>query len=443
MVQPANKRFVTEATLPELARDVIGATLQQGPGVQITVDDAGDRITIGTTSGSAVTKDGLPLTPVDGGPEYMRRFTAPMRTDPYYFPIGTWLDYTDATKTPSDAAIGINLYVGLSDPSTTDLSLLAGSGIQALLGADWWPSYDSWKNNPDVVGYVLADEKDMQYNGAGGDQSQGLADMQALLDQMPKDGRFAFANWGKGVAFYGSDYSSARYVNEFTDVSCLDIYWITDPGTWSQYQGGKLVNGATAALTQAQGQLGYNYALSLNTLRSRLQAPRSKPMWNFVELGRITGNDADPKPTVAQIKSAVLHSLMGGARGIVYFNLEFNGNGVNDYNILRDQTDIRTGVTAINTLVRKLAPVLNAPSVTGFATTPAAVATMTKYQGAAYYLFAGSKQAGSQSATFTLAVPGYTTVEVVDENRTIPITGTTFTDTFADQNAVHIYKIVR
>lgn len=50
MVQPATARLVTEATLPELARDVIGTALVAGTGVTISVNDATDKITIASTA---------------------------------------------------------------------------------------------------------------------------------------------------------------------------------------------------------------------------------------------------------------------------------------------------------------------------------------------------------------------------------------------------------
>ena len=38
-------------------------------------------------------------------------------------------------------------------------------------------------------------------------------------------------------------------------------------------------------------------------------------------------------------------------------------------------------------------------------------------------------------------MPSGTTATVVGENRTLPVTGNSFSDGFADGNAVHIYKI--
>ncbi len=54
------------------------------------------------------------------------------------------------------------------------------------------------------------------------------------------------------------------------------------------------------------------------------------------------------------------------------------------------------------------------------------------------YLFAGSR-GGSGTATFT--VPSGTTATVIGESRTLPISNGSFTDSFADGDAVHIYQI--
>lgn len=55
MVQPSANRLVTEASLPELTRDVIGSTLVAGPNVVVTVSDVNDTITIGVPSTAAPT----------------------------------------------------------------------------------------------------------------------------------------------------------------------------------------------------------------------------------------------------------------------------------------------------------------------------------------------------------------------------------------------------
>ena len=69
--------------------------------------------------------------------------------------------------------------------------------------------------------------------------------------------------------------------------------------------------------------------------------------------------------------------------------------------------------------------------------------TMLKtYQGDAY-IFAGvglAQKAGQKTFTLPAGVHG-TTVTVVDENRTIPVTAGKFTDSFAAESSHHIYKV--
>ena len=59
--------------------------------------------------------------------------------------------------------------------------------------------------------------------------------------------------------------------------------------------------------------------------------------------------------------------------------------------------------------------------------------------GAGRYVFAGSAQPGAQTATFNVAAGS--TVEVMFEGRSLSASGGRFSDSFADGNAVHIYRI--
>jgi hypothetical protein len=56
------------------------------------------------------------------------------------------------------------------------------------------------------------------------------------------------------------------------------------------------------------------------------------------------------------------------------------------------------------------------------------------------YVFAGSAGAAA-TGSFSLPCVGDTTATVVGESRTVPVTNGSFTDGFADGNAIHIYRI--
>src|SRR5262249_45183003 len=102
---------------------------------------------------------------------------------------------------------------------------------------------------------------------------------------------------------------------------------------------------------------------------------------------------------------------------------------------------IRTEVITIDRRIKDLAPVLNAPFADGYVTASSGIRAMAKKGPAgAYYVFAGVTQAGT-NRTATFAVAAGATDEVLYEGRTLPVSGGQFTDTFADINTVHIYKI--
>ena len=98
---------------------------------------------------------------------------------------------------------------------------------------------------------------------------------------------------------------------------------------------------------------------------------------------------------------------------------------------------------AINTQVTSLAPVLNTPGTSGFASVSSSNASvpvdiMTKNLNNTNYLFAASMRCGFTTATFS--VKSGTTADVIDEGRIISITDGTFSDEFSPYE-VHLYKI--
>jgi hypothetical protein len=177
----------------------------------------------------------------------------------------------------------------------------------------------------------------------------------------------------------------------------------------------------------------------------RLVRPRgSSPVWNFVELGHpFTENDA-PTITPQQVKAAVWHSLIAGARGIVYFNHSFAGRCQSD-NILREScyADVRATVRTVNRQVRSLAPILNAPTLVSGWRHSSTTKAMVKWRGGQFYVFAGSAKNAASTGSFSIGCLGSAKAAVLGESRTIPVSDGSFSDSFADGNAIHIYRIDR
>jgi hypothetical protein len=142
------------------------------------------------------------------------------------------------------------------------------------------------------------------------------------------------------------------------------------------------------------------------------------------------------------MRAAVWSSIINGARGIVYFAANFGGP-CPSYNLLRDHCGdaIRPGLTAVNQQIGRLAPVLNAPFLDGYARSDGPVDIAVKRYEGSNYVLVGATQDEPSDPTITLACSDAESAEVIDENRSVPITNRSFRDAFADGNAVHLYKI--
>jgi hypothetical protein len=158
--------------------------------------------------------------------------------------------------------------------------------------------------------------------------------------------------------------------------------------------------------------------------------------------------------------------IIHGARFIFYFTHDFIHTPLGASNVLNapwyNGGASYLQMKATNLLVKQLAPVINSPKALGYATVSPPASAFAGfdlramwYQGGnvanaglnlvnGFYIFAayrGSQADTNISATFTVNQPGATLATVVGESRSRPISGGTFTDTFATGNTVHIYQI--
>ena len=385
----------------------------------------------GTTS--TVGSGAVKLRPVDGGRAYYARFPRSLPPRESYFPIGVWLE---SVVSPADAArdkrAGLNTYVALT--ANSRLPVVAAHGMKVIAQYDEWVDRADGPGSNAIAGWLLADEIDMQVS-----PRDGFAELKSARRKLPPDdGRLVYNNFGKGVAFWNSENAAARYVREFQDVVSADTYWFTDGNICGLGEGG----GQRGVVKQRSCGLAANYGWTVRRVRRLLRPARSKPVWSFVEVGQPFSEADRPSITPAQVRAATWSGLINGARGVVYFNHSFGGPAPTQH-ALREPAyaAVRSVVTRTNALIRRLAPVLNAPFADGLASTTAAVDTMAKYYRGSFYLFAGSRAAGRQSATFWIPCVGDATVKVIDEDRTVRLTEGAFTDSFANGNAVHIYRI--
>jgi hypothetical protein len=367
-------------------------------------------------------RSGYTTVPPDGGADYYARFASPLPSGPDYFPIAVWgaYDQTQANM-DKDAAAGINTYVWAADSNFMDdiradgrFHVIQDEGSRANVGSE-------------TAGWLLGDEIDMTQ---GPSACPGAID--SIKSRLPADGRLRYSNYGKGVLIWGAtgynghdDTSSACFINR-QDVTSADLYWHTDPYETSH----------------PQSNTSWGYGWSVERMRM-LDAKDGKrqPIWNFVELGCPFSNGGCITP--AEVRAAVWHSIIAGARGIIYFNHSFGGPCLS-HHILRDSCgsypQIRSTVTSMNAQIKSLAPVLNSPTVTfGFEHSPMVRAT-AKLTGDTFHVIAGSAENAASQATFELPI-GDAVATVVGEDRTLSVTAGAFTDSFANGNSVHVYRI--
>jgi hypothetical protein len=250
-------------------------------------------------------------------------------------------------------------------------------------------------------------------------------------------------NYGKGVIYnFRGDVSESdaeQYVNDFSQVTSADIYWMTDRDNCIQSQGGELL-GVNRALTPEECHRGSNYGLVVDRMRHLdAQDGQRQPIWNFVEARW----DVDRQMSPQEMRSGVWHSIIAGARGILYFQHQFGGPCAGDHHAIRTNcSGTRPMVTSVNAQIKSLAPVLNAPFADSLVASSPGVRTMAKWQGGKFWVFAGRiANGGSTQNTISMPCVGNANATVDGESRTVPVQNGQLTDTFADGNAVHIYRI--
>lgn len=393
-----------------------------------------------TTPGATTPPDSgaalkLPRIAWDGGPAFYKKFPkadAAGWDDPSFFPISVFLGKPE--HAPKLAALGINTYMG-AEHDGSRISSITGAGISVLAQDEW--SKSEIGDDPKVVGHLVSDECDMSIGCSGSNTRENLAAQKKMVSELRarNDGRFMQANYGNGVlgTFWASG-TMAEFV-QAVDVTSVDKYAYT-----SSHVQGLLPNspawpdGAEPASSGAYGWLS-------DRMRSYMNQAALQPNWVFVETGRPFLTESDSlviRPE--QIEGAVWSSLIHEARGIAYFQ-HSNDRTCATYSLVDCDQARKDKVKAISAQVRSLAPVLNTQSyVWDFA---AGTDTMLKTYGGSAYVFAGvglKQSTGSKTFTLPAGVTGGT-VTVVDENRTIPVVGGKFTDSFAGEYTHHIYKV--
>lgn len=371
------------------------------------------------------------LTPIDGGTSYYSRFTNTAGMDAStYFPLAVWGSYNHTQQNRDlDAAAGLNTYVWAADNSfmsqiRTDgrFKVIQDEGNRANVGTE-------------TAGWLLGDEIDMCCGPPGFAGGNGYTMIQNVLNSLPADNRARYANYGKGVLLWESDSDAAKFINgpngnnSFQQIVSADLYWFTDPNE----------NG------NSRKGFGSSYGTDVARMRmlDNMDSVR-QPVWAFVETGWPFTESASQGGRAiqpAEMRSAAWHALIAGARGILYFQHSFGGPCVGDHHTTRSNCEgTRPALITLNAQIKGLAPVLNSPFVTSGHSATGDIRYTVKWNGSNFYVFAGANRGGG-NATFSVPCVGNATATVLDEGRSVTVSNGSFSDSFADKNAVHLYRI--
>lgn len=341
------------------------------------------------------------------------------------FPLGVWL------QSPARASrykeMGINVFVGLWEgPTEAQLAVLA--------------KYDM---------FVVAEQNDI------GLRSVNRHVIKAWLHQDEPDNAQSI-----GLGLYGRCVPAAQVVRRSREMKIKDptrpVMINFGQGIANEYWKGRgpcngdmeyydvAIEGADilsfdiypvgSKTSQVKGKLEY-VARGVSNLIQRA-TPR-QTVWNAIET---TALDPNVPVTPAQVRAEVWMSLIHGSKGIVYFVHEFAPTFRED-GIFR-HPDVVQEVTKINQLIKVLAPILNSPNVSGRLTvsSQAPIATMVKEYEGSVYVFAVAMRGESTSALFTISRVRDGYAEVLDEQRNVTISESSFNDSFAGYS-VHVYRI--
>lgn len=387
----------------------------------------------------------LPRIPWEGGPAYWKQFpvtSAAGWTNPSFFPIVIWFNSVSSNaEVQFDKSYGINTYIGMT--STTDYKLFLDNGAFTLTALNNTPAGSTAQ-----PGDFLGDELD----GKAPSLAAALTNIQQAVTNSGSDGRFKDFNFTQiVVGNYGSSNNdlSAKIVNAYAGPASVDNYWYTMPDCTGSPSFQYSLNPIDAGHCRTAS----SYGETVRALRARDATDHSlKPIWNFVEnlSGAPDANHFYAYITPGQLEGAVMDSIINEARGILYFNQSYAGTCTSG-GVLRSFQSGQTcaapqmaAMQEVNKRVLQLAPVINTQSY-AYKFGPNLDTMLKWYKGSAYIFAMISGAAASQPGTRTFTLPsglaGASTVKVLNEARSVTVSGGTFMDNFKAEYTYHIYQV--
>ena len=388
-------------------------------------------------------RPGSRCVPMDGGVQYFAKWPNGFPASNSFIPIGVY----PSQATPSAlAGEGINFFMPMrneqagtwcpvwSNPNGNDMTAVdAQPGFYA--GGTFYQAADGRAWGSQAAFDVFGDELD--------GTSQGFFDcLPSAITQHNQAGSggglSSSAFLAAESASRAADPSRPTYIQVTTSyIDGGDDYFYTLAEKQEICAGAGILSFDVYPLVLRAGNVWDTYD---EVEEARRYCKDSRPVMVFTETDHMNGGTIYPLP--AQTTAEVWNAVIAGARGVEYFDQysdindqSYTGDGHYPagamYNAIKD-TDAR--ITA-------LAPVINSPFADGYVTASGDMSVMAKYFDGHFYIFAIPHADGPHTTEFTLAGGGAGTVAVLGENRTLKATDGHFSDSFANEDTVHIYEV--
>lgn len=353
--------------------------------------------------------------------------------DSGFFPIGVWLQSPSTAETYKKA--GINMFVGVWQGLDRDnLQIFKRNGMKIICDQNEFGLQNL--NEPAIFAWMHGDEPDnAQWNSSTQkydpciDPAIIIRDYHKIKENDPT--RPVYLNLGRGV-------SATNWFGRGECTGKTDMYKISQNG---YLKGCDIASFDIYPVNSSEPEIKDSLWVVAKGVNNLLEwSDHSKPVWCWIETSRI-GEYPERKPTPAEVKSQVWMALIHGVSGFGYFCHSFYPSLV-EADFLQDK-EMLNAITKINHQVTELAPVLNSPDISDFATVSVdhnsiPVHFLTKYFEGENYIFAVSMRPGVTSASFSIATGKI--LEVLGEDRNIEIENGKFSDNFSNYE-VHLYKI--
>lgn len=426
--QPLN--WSSSLSVAWMNQNTSSGTIQPGESQQVTIVPNGqaDSLATGTHTGSFTVQASTGSTHPFG---VVATIGTTMEDDRFmvvngekFFPIYVWNQPPFETQMDYMKSLGVTTYMnnGMGIADSTNLQMLnslQARGMSAFLRLD---TTQAVVDHPALLAWMLDDEPDLSTPPDPASEVQASYDSIRALDSvrpiiMNLTGGFF------GDSTYGANHTPAYYqsVVDVADMVSFDHYPVTgwNQQTWV-YRPGASTEHMLSEFTDY-----------------------TKPCWAIIECSdqRLSWTPADtPAATPAQTRFMVWDSVIHGATAIGYFTIAFNPFAWSNI-----EPAMETEMTRTNGQLTALKDVILSTTIDlGETVTEPSGRTIThtmREQAGVYYLFAANADMGYNSAqptfSFTSAI---TSINVIDEGRSITPSGSSFTDSFGVLG-VHLYEI--